>query len=151
MWLRVCTQYCDLLAACLHLCNLLAACLHLLPLYSKSCPAAPAVNDHMVHLQWHTSCFVHISKHCTCFYCLDSGLVPAAADLLPAVYLLDEIAGLAGSGGEVAQGMADATIRRLGHRSPVVKLKVGTADKSHPLAQHGTHVMACITPQGVPC
>ena len=79
----------------------------------------------MINLQQHTSCFVRFSKHWACFYCLDSGLLPAAANLLPAVYLLDEIAGLAGSGGEVAQGMADATIRRLGHRSPVVKLKVG--------------------------
>lgn len=59
--------------------------------------------------------------------------VLSSSGLFLAVYLLDEIAGLASSGGEVAQGMADATIRRLGHRSPVVKLKVGNVDKLRPL------------------
>lgn len=44
-----------------------------------------------------------------------------------AVYVLDEIAQLASGGGEVAQGLADATIKRLGNRSPIVKQKVHTA------------------------
>jgi len=39
------------------------------------------------------------------------------------VYLLDEITQLANGGGEIAQGLADATIKRLGNRSPVVKQK----------------------------
>lgn len=42
------------------------------------------------------------------------------------VYLLDEITELASVGGETAQGMADATIKRLGNRSPIVKQKVQT-------------------------
>ena len=99
----------------------------------------------------HDLCFVRFSKHWACSFCLDSGLLPAAANLLPAVYLLDEVAGLAGSGGEVAQGMADATIRRLGHKSPVVKLKVGTVGRSRPAAQYGCGFRACVTPQAVPC
>lgn len=41
-----------------------------------------------------------------------------------AVYVLDEIAQLATGGGETAQGLADATIKRLGNRSPIVKQKV---------------------------
>ena len=40
------------------------------------------------------------------------------------VYVLDEIAELANGGGEVAQGLADATVKRLGNKSPVVKQKV---------------------------
>lgn len=39
------------------------------------------------------------------------------------MYLLDEIAQLASGGGEVAQNLADATIKRLSNRSPVVKQK----------------------------
>lgn len=42
----------------------------------------------------------------------------------PAVYVLDEIAELASGGGENAQGLADATIKRLGNKSPIVKQKV---------------------------
>lgn len=41
-----------------------------------------------------------------------------------AVYVLDEIAELASGGGELAQGLADATIKRLGNKSPIVKQKV---------------------------
>ena len=105
----------------------------------------------MLFTSRHELCVVRISKHWACSYCLDSSLLSAAADLLPAVYLLDEIAGLAGSGGEVAQGMADTTIRRLGHRSPVVKLKVGSVDKLRPSRSVWTHVVACGTPQAAPC
>lgn len=38
--------------------------------------------------------------------------------------MLDEIAELASGGGENAQGLADATIKRLGNKSPIVKQKV---------------------------
>ena len=44
--------------------------------------------------------------------------------VLLVVYVLDEIAELANGGGEVAQGLADSTIRRLGNKSPIVKQKV---------------------------
>lgn len=51
-----------------------------------------------------------------CFVCL--------TELLVVVYVLDEIAELANGGGELAQGLADATVKRLGNKSPVVKQKV---------------------------
>lgn len=41
--------------------------------------------------------------------------------------MLDEIAELASGGGETAQGLADATIKRLGNKSPIVKQKVMAA------------------------
>ena len=44
--------------------------------------------------------------------------------LFCAVYLLDELAQIAKGGGEEAQGLADATVKRLGNRSPIVKQKV---------------------------
>lgn len=47
----------------------------------------------------------------------------SAKDDVAPMYLLDEIAQLASGGGETAQGLADATIKRLGNRSPVVKQK----------------------------
>ncbi|KAL0023681.1 hypothetical protein WJX79_000942 [Trebouxia sp. C0005] len=47
----------------------------------------------------------------------------SAKDDVAPMYLLDEIAQLANGGGETAQGLADATIKRLGNRSPVVKQK----------------------------
>ncbi|DBA99312.1 hypothetical protein WJX82_003226 [Trebouxia sp. C0006] len=47
----------------------------------------------------------------------------SAKDDVAPMYLLDEIAQLANGGGEIAQGLADATIKRLGNRSPVVKQK----------------------------
>lgn len=47
----------------------------------------------------------------------------SAKDDVGPMYLLDEIAQLAVGGGETAQGLADATIKRLGNRSPVVKQK----------------------------
>ncbi|KAA6426541.1 MAG: VHS domain-containing protein [Trebouxia sp. A1-2] len=43
----------------------------------------------------------------------------SAKDDVAPMYLLDEIAQLANGGGETAQGLADATIKRLGNRSPV--------------------------------
>ncbi|DBA95962.1 TPA: hypothetical protein ACH3X1_001480 [Trebouxia sp. C0004] len=47
----------------------------------------------------------------------------SAKDDVAPMYLLDEIAQLANGGGETAQGLADATIKRLGNRSPIVKQK----------------------------
>lgn len=41
--------------------------------------------------------------------------------------MLDEIAELASGGGETAQALADATIKRLGNKSPIVKQKVKVA------------------------
>lgn len=44
--------------------------------------------------------------------------------VVAAVYLLDEITELVSAGGDTAQGLADATIRRLNNKSPIVKQKV---------------------------
>ena len=53
------------------------------------------------------------------------------------VYVLDEIAELANGGGEVAQGLADATVKRLGNKSPVVKQKVQACNAVRNDAWHG--------------
>ena len=51
---------------------------------------------------------------------------------LVAVYVLDEIAQLASGGGEVAQSLAEASIKRLSNRSPIVKQKVSPLAKVLP-------------------
>ena len=64
--------------------------------------------------------------------------------------MLDEIAELASGGGENAQGLADATIRRLGNKSPIVKQKVlftkGTTIFPHPPVEvwHGLQALRLI-------
>lgn len=49
---------------------------------------------------------------------------------LCAVYVLDEIAEMANGGGDTAQGLADATVKRLGNKSPIVKHKVVQASST---------------------
>ena len=48
-----------------------------------------------------------------------------------AVYVLDEIAEIANGGGDTAQGLADATVKRLGNKSPIVKHKVQASNALH--------------------
>lgn len=47
----------------------------------------------------------------------------SAKDDVAPMYVLDEIAQLASGGGEVAQSLAEASIKRLSNRSPIVKQK----------------------------
>ncbi|KAL3140272.1 hypothetical protein ABBQ38_004540 [Trebouxia sp. C0009 RCD-2024] len=47
----------------------------------------------------------------------------SAKDDVAPIYVLDEIAEMANGGGDTAQGLADATVKRLGNKSPIVKHK----------------------------